>query len=47
MSYECSECERGSVDIQNRLRLALEVNSWLNEWKETAEDLLKDIARTT
>ena len=36
-----TDCHLCSTDIQNRLRLAIAVNEWLNQWKDDATELLK------
>ncbi len=35
------DCPLCHADITNKLSVAIRVNQWLNEWKETAEALLK------
>jgi len=37
-----AECHLCAVDTQNRLRLAITVNEWLNTWKEDATALLSE-----
>ena len=39
-----ADCALCCADIQNRLRLAIAVNAWLNEWKQAAESILKTVA---
>lgn len=36
-----SDCQLCSTDIQNRLRLSIAVNGWLNQWKEDATRMFR------
>lgn len=36
--FDCKLC---NTDIKNHLSLALDINKWLNDWKDEAEKLLK------
>jgi hypothetical protein len=40
-----SDCHLCSVDIQNRLRLCVSVNDWLNQWKDEATEILRSVAK--